>query len=56
MGILKKLLILSCLIGFCTPAIASFGKADTGSCPVFNEAEDGKGDKKGGEDEEPDCE
>jgi hypothetical protein len=57
MGILKKLLILSCLIGFNSAAFASFSQSDFGTCTVFNEAEGEKGDdKKEGEDEEPDCE
>ena len=54
MSVLKKLLILSCLIGFALPAHASFGMTDVGSWTVFNEAEDDK--KTGEEEEEPDCE
>ena len=55
MGILKKLFILLCLVGFYSPAYASFSITDFGTCMVSNEAEKGD-EKKEGEDEEPDCE
>jgi hypothetical protein len=59
MSLLYKLVFFLFLAGLYTPSYATDdGAADLAACDTFNEADDGKGDKKeGGEkEEEPDCE
>ena len=57
MSLLKKLFVLLLLAGLYVPAHAAVGDVSVSTCSVFSEAdEDGKGDDKETEDEEPDCE
>lgn len=58
MSVLNKLVFLLLLASFYGPAYAAVDSAEFSACDVFSEAEEGKGDKKEGgeEEEEPDCE
>ena len=59
MSLLKKLFVLLLLAGFYLPAHAAVDDVEIGFCSVFSEADEGKGEKgdgKGEEEEEPDCE
>ena len=56
MSLLSKVLFLLLLVSVFSPSYAAVDGVDVTGCQVFSDEDKKDGDKKGEEEEEPDCE